>query len=143
MDEIGNIASKLLIVLGIFMYVFGLIGNTLNIFVFTLWCRQRKRGNNNDNNNQTSNSPLYLLVSSCANFIEIIYPVLTRIIFDGFGYPKTKENKLFTCKIRYYVLHTTDLISLTCICLATLDRYLITSRDVRLRRLSTTNNQTK
>jgi hypothetical protein len=145
MDVIDIIAHKLIISLGIMVYIFGLIGNLLNICVFIVWYRRKNKQNNQNpnNNDQKSNSPLYLLVSSCANFIEIVYPVLTRIIFDGFQNPKTENNQLITCKLRYYVLHTSDLISLTCICLATLDRYLISSREVRLRRLSLTQQRTK
>jgi hypothetical protein len=39
--------------------------------------------------------------------------------------------------------HTFDLTSLSCICLATFHRYLISSREARLRNLSTTKKQTK
>jgi hypothetical protein len=144
MDEITIIAHKLIITVGIIMYVFGLIGNVLNICVFTIWCRSQKHGNEtNPNHNRTSNGPLYLLTSSCANFIQIVYPLLTRIIFDGFQNPKTPGNVIFTCKLRYYVLHTSDFISLTCICLATFDRYLITSREAHFRQLARTKHQTK
>ncbi|CAF1276759.1 unnamed protein product [Adineta steineri] len=142
-DEVTFIAHKLIITMGIIMYVFGLIGNALNICVFTIWCRSHKQGNENNGNNRPSNSSLYLLTSSYANFILIIYPLLTRIVYDGFQYPKTPNNVIFTCKLRYYVLHTSDLISLTCICMATLDRYLISSRQARLRQLSTTPYRTK
>jgi hypothetical protein len=145
MDALDNIAYKLIIILGIIVYIFGLIGNLLNICVFTVWYHLSRNVNhiNPNNNDRTSNSPLYLLVSSCANFIEIVYPVLTRIIFDGFRHPKTPENQLITCKLRFYVLHTSDFISLACICLAILDRYLISSREVHLRQLSLTRQKTK
>ena len=144
MDEIEAITYKMIIIVGISMYIFGLIGNILNICVFTVWYHPRKRTNQINNNNvRTSNSPLYLLVLSCANFIEIIYPLLTRIVFDGLQHPKTKQNEFLTCKFRYYILHTSDSISLICICMATLDRYLISSGEVRLRQLSRTRKQTK
>ena len=97
----------------------------------------------NNPQQRISNSPFYLLAASCANFIEILYPLLTRIVFDGFQNPKTVNNQVFTCQLRYYVIHTTDLISLACICMATLDRYFISSREVRLRQLSATICQTK
>ena len=47
------------------------------------------------------------------------------------------------CKLRYYCLHTFDLISLACLCMATFDRYLISSREVRLRQMSATKRGTK
>ena len=64
-------------------------------------------------------------------------------MFDGYQYRVTQGNLLILCKLRYYVLHTFDLISLTCICMATFDRYLISSRKVRLRELSTRRQRTK
>ena len=146
MSEIEDLATKLAIGIGILMYIFGLLGNLMNICVFTRWCWPKKRTHNNNNNNNnnmsTSNSPIYLLVSSYANFIQIIYPLLTRIIFDGFQHQKTKENEIYTCKIRYFVLHTCDIISLVCVCIATLDRFFITSRNARLRQMSTTRKHT-
>jgi hypothetical protein len=104
MDIFQVIAYKLIIILGILVYIFILIGNLLNICVFIKWSHPRNNANHIHNNNvRTSNSPLYLLVSSCANFIEIVYPVLTCIIFDGFQHPKTEDNVFVT-------LHTSDLI---------------------------------
>lgn len=148
MDPFGRITREFVIIGGILIYIFGLVGNTLNIYVFANWCRPKRRINSMNQNiphNQTptSNSSLYLLVSSCANFIEICYPVLTRIIYDGFEHPKTKGNQIWTCKLRYYVLHTSDTISLICICMAMLDRYFISSRNARLRRLSPSRERTK
>lgn len=125
------------------MFVFGLIGNTLNIYVFLTWSRLKKHSKAKSHHKRSSNSSLYLLISSISNLIIIIYPFLTRIIFDGFQYPITKHNVLLFCKFRYYILHTFDLISLTCICMATFDRYLISSRKVRLRHMSTARKRTK
>ncbi|CAF3442707.1 unnamed protein product, partial [Rotaria sp. Silwood2] len=53
------------------------------------------------------------------------------------------NNDFILCKFRYYILHTFDLTSLTCICMATFDRYLISSRKVRLRHMSTVRKRTK
>jgi len=112
MDLFVVIDYKLIIIVEILVYLFVLIGNILNICVFTKWSRPRNNANHINNNIRISNSPLYLHASSFTNFIEIVYPVLTRIIFDGFEHPKTKANEVLTCKFRYYVLHTSDLISL-------------------------------
>ena len=142
-DEVERIAHVMTIVVGISMYVFGLIGNILNIFVFTIWSRSRKQINEFQSPIRVSNSSLYLLTSSCANFLLILYSLLTRIIFDGFQYPKTPMNEFYTCKLRFFALHTLDSISLMCICMATLDRYLISSRKVHLRQLSPTLHRTK
>jgi len=138
-DQFNRLANQLMIIFGIIMCVFGTIGNILNICIFTIWSRSRKKSNKS---NQTNNSPLYLLASSIANLFIITYPLLTRIMFDGYQYRVTKKNVFILCKLRYYILYTFDLISLTCICLAIFDRYLISSRNVRLRELSTTKKQT-
>jgi len=138
-DRFNIIANKLMIIFGLIMCIFGLIGNILNILIFSIWSRSRK---NSNKCNQTNNSPLYLLASSIANLFIITYPLLTRIMFDGYQYRVTQTNVFILCKLRYYILHTFDLISLTCICLAIFDRYLISSRKVYLRELSSTKKRT-
>jgi hypothetical protein len=141
MDSVDLLAHKLMIVVGISMFVLGSIGNLVNICVFTSWSRVHRPGAHSSTTDRSSHCPLYLLVSSWANLILIVYPLLTRIMFDGYDYVLTSSNALLLCKLRYFVLHTCDLISLACICLATLDRYIISSRNVRLRSLNTTRRQ--
>jgi hypothetical protein len=143
MNKIDIISYQLMIYAGIIMYILGTIGNILNIWVFTIWSRSPKRSHKHSKSGRTSNSSLYLLASSIANLLVIIYPLLTRIMFDGYQYRLTQNNVFILCKLRFYGLHTFDLISLTCICLATFDRYLISSRKVRLRELSTRRQRTK
>jgi len=143
MDEIQRISHNLMIIIGILLCIFGSIGNLLNICVFFQWSRTKNHPKTKSNRHKNSNSSLYLFVSSISNLIVIVYPLLTRIILDGFQYSVTKKTVFIFCKFRYYILHTFDLISLTCICMATFDRYLITSRKVRLRHLSTGKKRTK
>ena len=143
MDQLSLISNKLMIIIGILMYIFGCIGNLLNIYVFFLWSKSRKYSRRYSNGYRSKNSSLYLLTSSIGNLIIIIYPLLTRIIFDGFQYSVNPTYVFIFCQFRYYILHTFDLISLTSICLATFDRYLISSRKVRLRDLSSTRKRTK
>ena len=61
MVQLDIISHKLMIIIGIIMYIFGLIGNILNICVFTIWSRPRRTANKNNLNNRTGNSSLYLL----------------------------------------------------------------------------------
>jgi hypothetical protein len=143
MTQIDIISHHLMIFAGIIMFIFGVIGNLLNIWVFAIWSQTPKGSHKHCKHGRTSNSSLYLLASSIANLIVIIYPLLTRIMFDGYQYPVTANNVFILCKLRFYALHTFDLISLTCICMATFDRYLISSRKVRLRELSTRRQRTK
>lgn len=142
MVELDIISHKLMIIIGILMYIFGFIGNLLNICVFIKWCRPRRTINEHNINNRTGNSSLYLLITSIANLILIIYPLLIRILVDGYQYLVNDDNEIILCKFRYYILQTSLLISLICTCLATFDRYLITSRSVYLRQLSTSRELT-
>ena len=139
MVELDTFSHQLMIISGIIMYIFGFIGNLLNICVFTKWSRPGRTANEN---NRTGNSSLYLLTTSIANLILIIYPLLVRILVDGYQHLVTEHNSVLLCKLRYYILQTTLIISLICICMATFDRYLITSRSVRLRQFSTSRQVT-
>ncbi|CAF3925775.1 unnamed protein product [Adineta steineri] len=143
MVELDVISHQLMIIVGIIMYILGFFGNILNICVFTKWSFSRKTPNENNANNRTGNSSLYLLATSIANFILILYPLFVRIYVDGYQNLVTPTSAVLLCKIRYYVLQTSLVISLACICLATFDRYLITARSVRLRQLSTTRRSTQ
>ncbi|CAF1512019.1 unnamed protein product, partial [Adineta steineri] len=86
MNHLEFISHQLMIIIGIFMYVFGTIGNLLNIYVFYIWSRSKKHTRKSSNSYRTSNSSLYLLTASIGNLILILYPLSTRIIFDGFQY---------------------------------------------------------
>ena len=141
MDPIDLLAHQVMIVAGISMLICGTIGNMLNIYVFTLWSRCRN-SSHHLGTDRSSHCPLYLLLSSWANLIAIVYPFLTRIMFDGYDYLITPNTTFIFCKFRYFILHTSDLISLMCICLATFDRYLISSRNAHLRTLNTNKQQT-
>ncbi|CAF2052815.1 unnamed protein product [Rotaria magnacalcarata] len=143
MTDLEEISRKLMIVAGILMILFGLTGNVLNTLIFTDWSRSRGKANGQRKKSEIGSSPLYLLTSSIASFIVIAYGLCTRILFDGYNYPVTPNNMLFLCKLRYFCLHTFDTISWICLCMGILDRYLITSREVRLRQLSKTRRQTK
>ncbi|CAF2807134.1 unnamed protein product [Rotaria sp. Silwood2] len=143
MEYLSRDARQIMIVAGTIMFLLGSIGNILNIYVFAIWSRSRTALAERHAVSETNNGPLYLLVSSIANLIVILYPFLTRIIFDGYNYLVTPNTGLFLCKLRFFTLHTFDLISLTSFCMATFDRYLITARDVHIRRMSTTRQRTK
>jgi len=141
MVSLTDIAHELMIILGIILLVIGCIGNVLNLFVFGSWIRSSSSRRNGING--SSNGPLYLFTASACNLVVISYPLIVRIIFDGYGNLVTYNNALFVCKLRFFSLQTVHLISLSCTCLATLDRYLLSSRNVRLREMSFTSRQTK
>jgi hypothetical protein len=117
------ISQQFTIYFGIPVFIFGLIGNCLNILMFL----SRKL---------FSSSPcqLYLLTASISSLITIVIPLLLRILI-GLQYDLTKTN-LFFCKARQYLGHVSILTSLTCVSWATIDRYLISCREVRFRQMS-------
>ncbi|CAF2510472.1 unnamed protein product [Rotaria sp. Silwood2] len=143
MENLGNDARKIMIIAGIIIFILGSIGNILNICVFAIWSRPRARIDEHQTVSETNNISLYLLVSSIANLTVVLYPLLTRVILDGYNYTVSPNNVFILCKLRFFVLHTFDFISLASFCMATFDRFLITSRDVHIRRLSTTRHRTK
>ncbi|CAF4821744.1 unnamed protein product, partial [Rotaria sp. Silwood2] len=123
MKLLNNDARKLMVIAGIIMYILGSIGNILNICVFAIWSRSRTTTTEHRDLSKTNNSALYLLVSSISNLIVILYPLLIRIIFDGYNYLMSPNQVFILCKLRYFVLHTFDSISLTYFCMAIFDRY--------------------
>ena len=143
MVQLDVISHQVMIVAGMIMTIFGVVGNILNICVFAKWSWPPRITNKYQYNSRTSNSPLYLFTSSIANLICIAYAFPTRILYDGYQYQITQSNMFMLCKFRYYALHTADIISLTCTCMAMFDRYLVSSREVRLRQMSTTRRGTK
>lgn len=142
-DSYAIIARKLIVTVGTCLYIVGTIGNICNIYVFFKWVFAKKSRHGHVLGRSKSNTPLYLLLYSIGNLLVIIFPLLVRIIFDGYEYPITKANSILTCKLRFYILHGGNLISLACICLATLDRYLVSSPKVFWRQLSPTRKRTK
>lgn len=98
MVEIDVISHKLMIIIGIIMYILGFIGNILNICVFIIWSRPRRTANEHNINNKTGNSSLYLLTTSIANLILIIYPLLIRILVDGYQHLVNDNNVIIFYK---------------------------------------------
>ena len=117
------ISQQFTICFGIPVFISGLIGNSLNILMFlskTLF--------------PPSPCQLYLLTASISSLIAIVFPLSLRILI-GLQYDLTKTN-LFLCKSRQYLGHVSILTSLTCVSWATIDRYLISCREVRFRQIS-------
>ncbi|CAF3419201.1 unnamed protein product [Rotaria socialis] len=108
------------------IFIFGVVGNMLNIFVLSQRCFR-------------SNSCAWsFLVSSIANLISILFGLLTRII-SGWAIDPTSYIG-WICKIRAHVVFTTRTIALWLIVIATIDRWLLSSIDANRRRKSTLKN---
>ena len=108
---------------GIPVLVGGTIGNALNIAVFLSLRTFRE-----------SSCVFYLTVMSLVNIGQLTTGLFARIMISGFGIDWTQVSLAF-CKLRYFGIITTSLISFTCICLATIDQYLATCFRPRWQRL--------
>lgn len=105
------------------IFTLGLIGNVLNILVFT--------------RPQLIKNPcsIYLLSSSIANINVLIFGSIARFLSDGFQIDLSSTNLVF-CRFRYFILHSSLVLSSWFIILAGIDRYWISSRNFQRRRLS-------
>ncbi|CAF2388072.1 unnamed protein product [Rotaria sp. Silwood2] len=84
-------------------------------------------------------STFYLLCAVIANFIHLIIAMTTRIIMAGFDNDLTRSSLIF-CKARQFIIATYAPLGLTLGSLAVFDQFLVTSRNVRLRRFSNMKN---
>ncbi|CAF1043918.1 unnamed protein product [Adineta ricciae] len=111
----------------IVIFISGVIGNTLNIVVFT-----RPRLFNNP-------CSTYFFWSSIANISVLLFGLVSRFLSDGFGIDPVSNNLGF-CRFRYYVLHSSMVLSSWLTILAGIDRYCISSRSAHRRQQSNLKN---
>jgi hypothetical protein len=103
--------------------IFGFIGNILNILIFIRPLLIK------------SPCSTYLLSLSIANLSQLFFGLVARFLSDGFGIDIISSNEVY-CRIRYYIVHSSMVLSSWFIILAGIDRYCISSRDANRRRLS-------
>ncbi|CAF4663865.1 unnamed protein product [Rotaria sp. Silwood1] len=111
--------------LGYFIVIIGVIGNIINILVFT----QLKLFRRNQ-------SAFYLTIASIVDSFQLIFAMSTRITATVIGFDLTRTS-LIWCKLRVYLIRSTRIISITTICFAAIDQYLSTNSHIQLRQLST------
>jgi hypothetical protein len=113
------ISRVLLASVGPLMFIFGTIGNLINIVAFA---RLRQF-------NKLSSS-IFLLSYFISSQIDLIVGLLPQLIYriDGID-PLT--NIVILCKIRWYIGPLSGTVALHCICLASIKQYLFTSRRIR------------
>jgi hypothetical protein len=108
--------------IGFFSLISGLLGNTLNIIIFTSLKTFRE-----------TSCAFYLTIASAANIFHILAGLLSRILIAGYGIDLT-QTSLVLCKLRQFVTITGPLIALSCLCFATIDQFL--SLTIQWRHLS-------
>ncbi|CAF0990115.1 unnamed protein product [Adineta ricciae] len=113
-SSLNIIAQQVAIYAGIPILSIGVLGNLINVIVFLSLQTFRQ-----------SSCAVYLIVMSIINNGQLVTGLLTRIMISGFGIDWT-ETSLFYCKFRQFCIQTCVSISMTCMCLATIDQFLAT-----------------
>ncbi|CAF1086457.1 unnamed protein product [Adineta ricciae] len=124
-NEIFSISQKYSSISAIIIFILAIIGNAINILVFTSFRAFR--------NNQCA---LYLIVEALANLFQLtiyffIYLfVLTHSQDSG-------ASSIIWCKLRASLIIISTLVAFSSICFCTIDQYLSTSHRYFFRQLST------
>jgi hypothetical protein len=121
MPSLLYIGQQLNIYVGFFFLVTGLLGNGMNIYIFS-----------SDRTYRNNPSTFYFLIGSIDNLIYLVINLITRIVSAGFGVDLV-NTLLIWCQIRAYIVGSFSPISFTCSCLAIIDQFLRTSQNANLR----------
>ena len=105
--------------------IIGLLGNIRNILVFT--CAKAFRRNQ---------SAFYLIALSISDCGLLLMALPFRLTELAFNYDTTQASVVW-CKLRPLISFTLGFMSLSSICFASIDQYLSTNHNPRLKRLST------
>ena len=108
-DTLTNVTNKLIIYFGLFIIITGMFGQTCNVIVFTTLKTFRE-----------TTCAFYLTVVSVANFGQAL-PVLFRVLTT---LNVTPSNLGLFCKFRLFFGQFGGLVSLTSMCLTTIDQFL-------------------
>ncbi len=118
------ISQQITIYSGFCLIVIGIIGNGINVLVFSSVRSYR-----------TTPCAFYFLMASIYNIIFIGINLSSRIAITGYGFDLSRTSIVW-CKMRLFIGFSFTLISLSCSCLATIDQYFVTSQSAYLRHFS-------
>ena len=121
-----SLLSQLNFYFGLFIFVFGIVGNILNIFVLA----QRPLRSNP--------CVAVFLASSTAGIIAILSGLTSRVLSGVTVDLSATVN--WICKLRGFVLFASRFATFWLIMLATFDRWLLSSVDARRRQMSSMKN---
>jgi len=110
--------KQISIYLGIPILIIGVIGGFLNIIVFLSLKTFRQ-----------NSCAFYLTIMSFVNIGLLLTGLMSRITISGFDIDWTQTSS-FYCKFRVYTDQFSILMSLTCICLATIDQFMSTNSPI-------------
>ena len=114
LSSIDSAIKQITIYYGIPVFIMGVVGAIFNIIVF-LSSRTFKQ----------KSCVFYLTIMSVLDLCRFLTSTLSNIVSWGFGIDWTIHS-LFFCKIRIFIFSICSLGSITCLCLAIIDRYFAT-----------------
>ena len=123
-STLTSISQEIVTYMGMFTVVIGVVSNLLNILVFLSLKTFRQ-----------SSCAFYLTVMSSVNIGQLILGQLSRVMITGFGIDGT-QTSLFYCEFQSFTIQMCSYISVTCMCLATIDQFLATCVGVYWQRWS-------
>lgn len=124
--RLNNLSIEFNRYFGIVIFVFGCLGNLLNIFILS----QRSL--------RVNPCARLFLVSSISNLIAILSGLTSRIL-HSWNLDLTNQSRLL-CKIRAFIVFPSRTAAYWFVMFATIDRWLLSSSHLHRRQLSTLNN---
>ncbi|CAF1289234.1 unnamed protein product [Rotaria sordida] len=121
------ISHRVTTYLGIPIFIFGVIGEFLNIIVFLSLKTFRQ-----------NSCAFYLTIMAMVSIGYLFTDLLTFIMMYGYNIYWTKQSR-FYCVVREGFAHTFMLIALACLCLAIIDQFLATCSSPRWQQLCNIN----
>jgi len=113
------VSEQIMVYLGLFCLVAGVVGNIFNLIVFL----SLKTFRNNT-------CAFYLTITAIVDIGQLLTGLLTRITITGFDNDITLSS-LFYCKFRAYFYQFFSGTSISCMCAAAINQYLCTCSNPR------------
>jgi hypothetical protein len=113
---------------GYFLLITGILGNIMNIYILSAVRSYR-----------STPCTFYFLIASIYDIMIIIVGLISRILETGHGLDLSTSSVLW-CKFRQYFITSISIIPFYCQCLATIDQFFLTSKNVHVRQWSTIRN---
>jgi hypothetical protein len=110
-DSLRFATQQSIIYTGFVALVSGVIGNILNIIIFTSLKTFRK-----------TSCAFYLTIASAVNIVQLLSGLMARIVIAGYHIDLNPAS-LFLCKLRLYIWTNCELFWLTCLCFAAIDQF--------------------
>ncbi|CAF1053605.1 unnamed protein product [Adineta ricciae] len=122
--SLAYISQQTIVYSGIGFLLFGVLGNTINIYIFSSVSIYRR-----------TPASFYFLIDSIFKNVYLLVNLTPRVIGHIYGYDFANISLLW-CKFRQSILIMSAAISLTLTTLCVIDQYLVTSSNPSIRRLS-------